>query len=82
MFYFTCTESKSFTFWNITRKNELFHDILIYWDAPVHHSALRVTQTTDFNLMLTCRDEQYFWYVYLKLIIEIQKYFAQFFKYN
>ncbi len=29
MFYFTCNESK------ITRKIELFHDILIYWDAPV-----------------------------------------------
>ncbi len=42
MFYFTCNESKiyeSFTFWNKlqeTRKNELFHDILIYWDAPVY----------------------------------------------
>ncbi len=37
MFYFTCNESEiyeSFTFWNVTRKNELFHDILI-WDAPV-----------------------------------------------
>ncbi len=21
------------------KKNELFHDILIYWDAPVHVSA-------------------------------------------
>ncbi len=28
MFYFTCNESK---------KNELFHDILIYWDAPVYN---------------------------------------------
>ncbi len=40
MFYFTCTESKiyeSFTFWNnLQEKNELFHDILIYWDAPVY----------------------------------------------
>ncbi len=40
MFYFTCNESKiyeSFTFWNnLQGKNELFHDILIYWDAPVH----------------------------------------------
>ncbi len=39
MFYFTCNESKiyeSFTFWNkLQEKNELFHDILIYWDAPV-----------------------------------------------
>ncbi len=43
----------------------------------IHHSALRVTQTTDFNLKLTCRDEQYLWYVYLKYIIEIQKYFVQ-----
>ncbi len=41
MFYFTCNESKiyeSFTFWNnLQGKNELFHDILIYWDAPVHY---------------------------------------------
>ncbi len=40
MFYFTCNESKiyeSFTFWNkLQEKNELFHDILIYWDAPVN----------------------------------------------
>ncbi len=42
MFYFTCNESKiyeSFTFLNknyFTRKNELFHDILIYLDAPVY----------------------------------------------
>ncbi len=39
MFYFTCNESKiyeNFTFWNkLQEKNELFHDILIYWDAPV-----------------------------------------------
>ncbi len=38
MFYFTCNESKiyeSFTFWNkLQEKNELFHDILIYRDAP------------------------------------------------
>ncbi len=25
----------------ITEINELFHDILIYWDAPVHQSSLR-----------------------------------------
>ncbi len=40
MFYFTFYESKiseSFTFWNnLQEKNELFHDILIYWDAPVY----------------------------------------------
>ncbi len=40
MFYFTCNESKiyeSFTFWNkLQEKNQLFHDILIYWDAPVY----------------------------------------------
>ncbi len=40
MFYFTCNESKiyeSFTFWNkLQEKNELCHDILIYWDAPVY----------------------------------------------
>ncbi len=40
MFYFTCNESKiyeSFTFWNKLQKKlkKLFHDILIYWDAPV-----------------------------------------------
>ncbi len=39
MFYFTCNESKiyeSFTFWNkLQEKNYFFHDILIYWDAPV-----------------------------------------------
>ncbi len=38
MFYFTCNESKiyeSFTFWNKLQEQELFHDILIYWDAPV-----------------------------------------------
>ncbi len=39
MFYFTCNESKiyeSFTFWNnLQEKNELFHNILIHWDAPV-----------------------------------------------
>ncbi len=37
MFYFTCNESKiyeSFTFWNKLQNN--FHDILIYWDAPVY----------------------------------------------
>ncbi len=43
MFYFTCNESKiyeRFTFWNnLQEKNELFHDILIYWDAPVDVSA-------------------------------------------
>ncbi len=40
MFYFTCNESKiyeSFTFRNnLQEKNELFHDILIHWDAPVY----------------------------------------------
>ncbi len=40
MFYFTCNESKiyeSFTFWNnLQEKKKLFHDILIYWDAPVY----------------------------------------------
>ncbi len=42
MFYFTCNESRiygSFTFWNklqFTIYRELFHDILIVWDAPVH----------------------------------------------
>ncbi len=40
MFYFTCNESKIYerlTFWNnLQEKNELFHDILIYWDAPVY----------------------------------------------
>ncbi len=40
MFYFTCNESKiyeSWTFWNnLQEKNQLFHDILIYWDAPVY----------------------------------------------
>ncbi len=39
MFYFTCNESiiyESFTFWNkLQEKKLLFHDILIYWDAPV-----------------------------------------------
>ncbi len=39
MFYFTCNESKiygNFTFWNkLQEKNELFHNILIYWAAPV-----------------------------------------------
>ncbi len=35
MFYFTCNESRiyeSFTFWNVTK---LFHDIQMFWDAPV-----------------------------------------------
>ncbi len=45
MFYFTCNESKiyeSFTFWNKLQEISylqdklLFHDILIYWDAPVY----------------------------------------------
>ncbi len=40
MFYFTCNESKiyeSFTFWNnLQEKIYFFHDILIYWDAPVN----------------------------------------------
>ncbi len=40
MFYFTCNESKiyeSFTFWNkLQEKMNFFHDILIYWDAPVY----------------------------------------------
>ncbi len=38
MFYFTCNESKlyeSFTFLNKLQEKMLFHDILIYWDAPV-----------------------------------------------
>ncbi len=39
MFYFTCNESKiyeSFTFWNkLQEKMNFFHDILIYWYAPV-----------------------------------------------
>ncbi len=40
MFYFTCNESKiyeSFTFWNKLQEKMtmIFHDILIYWDAPV-----------------------------------------------
>ncbi len=38
MFYFTCNESKiyeRFTFWNKLQE-KLFHDILIYWDAPVY----------------------------------------------
>ncbi len=43
MFYFTCNESKiyeSLTFWNnLQEKNELFHNILIYWDAPVFAKA-------------------------------------------
>ncbi len=30
---------ESLTFWNkLQEKNELFHDILIYWDAPVSHT--------------------------------------------
>ncbi len=40
MFYFTCNESKiyeSFAFWNKLQEFFLlFHDILIYWDAPVY----------------------------------------------
>ncbi len=39
MFYFTCNESKiyeSFTFWNKLQEKMNFHDILIYWDAPVY----------------------------------------------
>ncbi len=39
MFYFTCNESRiyeSFNFWNKLQKKELFHDILIFWDAPVY----------------------------------------------
>ncbi len=43
MLYFTCNESKiyeSFTFWNKLQE-KLFHDILIYWDAPVHLNLKR-----------------------------------------
>ncbi len=40
MFYFTCNESKiygNFTFWNkLQEKMNFFHNILIYWDAPVY----------------------------------------------
>ncbi len=40
MFYFTCNEYKIYmkvSLFEISkRKNELFHDILIYWDAPVY----------------------------------------------
>ncbi len=40
MFYFTCNESKiyeSFTIWiKLQEKMNFFHDILIYWDAPVY----------------------------------------------
>ncbi len=39
MFYFTCNESRiyeSFTFWNkLPEKKKSFHDIQIFWDAPV-----------------------------------------------
>ncbi len=48
MFYFTCNESKiyeSFTFWNELQElslQELFHDILIYWNAPVSYRSVGV----------------------------------------
>ncbi len=45
MFYFTCNESKiyeRFTFWNKLQKKELFHDILIYWDAPVYDANFQI----------------------------------------
>ncbi len=38
MFYFTCNESRiyeSLTFWNKLWKKKLFHEIQIFWDAPV-----------------------------------------------
>ncbi len=37
MFYFTYESRiyESFTFWNKLQKKELFHDIQIFWDAPV-----------------------------------------------
>ncbi len=51
MFYFTCNESKiyeSFTFWNnLQEKFLLFHDILIYWDAPVCMENLKVKLKGD-----------------------------------
>ncbi len=39
MFYFTCNESKimKVSLFEISYKKKwTFHDILIYWDAPVH----------------------------------------------
>ncbi len=49
MFFFTCNESKiyeSFTFWNkLQEKMNFFHDILIYWDAPVRCSRAESERT-------------------------------------
>ncbi len=54
MFYFTCNESKiseSFTFWNKLQE-KLFHDILIYWDAPVCNVRLTLDITSDRRCIL------------------------------
>ncbi len=51
MFYFTCNESKiyeSFTFWNNLQEKMNFHDILIYWDAPVPAVSCPVCDACDF----------------------------------
>ncbi len=45
MFYLTCNESRiyeSFTFLNKLPKKELFHDILIFLDAPVYEVLIHV----------------------------------------
>ncbi len=55
MFYFTYNESKiyeSFTFWNnLQEKNELFHGILIHWDAPVFCTQ---TALKEFRFYVAC----------------------------
>ncbi len=37
-------EYESFTFWNKLQKNNIFHDIQIFWDAPVYtqYSCLKL----------------------------------------
>ncbi len=53
MFYCTCNESKiyeSFTFWNkLQEKNELFHHILIFWDAPIYMEKKDVSKLFNFH---------------------------------
>ncbi len=46
MFYFTCNESKIYdvSLFEITYKKKwTFHDILIYWDAPVYNQQWNVS---------------------------------------
>ncbi len=49
MFYFTCNESKIYE--SLYIYIELFHDILIYWDAPVCPKLQVYDQDLDLHII-------------------------------